>query len=185
MSSDRKLYILCGGKSRRMGSDKALLTIDGEKLIERQIRKANPYFDEIVLLNGENSYQLENRQLYDEFDNAGPLAGLFEALKDGSKHSLNEAAIIPVDLPDISKETLKKLSENTLAESVDAVFLQNGEDLQPLAGIYKTHLRHELVRNLNTKNRMVFGFITNLNYSVIDVVREELLNFNTPSDYSF
>lgn len=182
MSINRKLYILCGGKSRRMGSDKAMLNVGGDSLLERQIRKAKPFFDEIVLLTGRNSYQMDNRQLKDEIEDAGPLAGLLEALKDAASHSMRYVAIIPVDLPGLSESTLKKLSESASADPSDAVLLQAGEDLQPLAGVYSTALRDKLTHYLESGNRMVFGFVNSLNFSTIEVNEKELKNVNRPGD---
>lgn len=183
MKSDRRLYILCGGKSRRMGEDKATLMLGGnETLLSHQIRKASPYFREIVLLSGEKHYQVENRQVKDTFTNAGPLAGLLEALKDGANHAQRCISIIPVDLPNLSESTINKLAEIEPSETEDAVILQSGEDLQPLAGTYNTDLANQLDHYLKTQNRMVFGFLNSLNFSTIEVRADEMINLNRPED---
>jgi len=182
MKSNRRLYILCGGQSRRMGEDKAALKLGDETLLGRQIRKASPFFAEIVLLCGENQYPVENRQLKDSFKNAGPLAGLLEALKDGAKLGLRFISIIPVDLPNVSDSTLRKLAETEPAQAENAVILQSGEDLQPLAGIYCTDLANQLEQELKTRNRMVFAFLNSLNFSAIEVKADELININRPED---
>lgn len=182
MSADRKIYILCGGQSRRMGSDKALLKLNGESLLMHQIKKANNYFDEVVLLSGRKNYPVNLRQLKDDFEDAGPLAGLLKALKDGTDYSLSHIAIIAVDFPNVTEQTLKKITDSTPADSEDAVLLNSGDDLQPLAGVYKTNMVEKLEQYLSAGNRMVFGFANKLNCSVIEVDAKELKNVNRPDD---
>ena len=182
MKSGSKLYILCGGQSRRMGRDKAMVELQGERLLDCQIRMGENYFDEVVLLCGQNSYPVENRQLPDQIENAGPLSGLLEALKGGAANSLKQIAIIPVDLPGISEDTIQQLALSKLNESDQALLLKSGEDLQPLAGIYSVDLASKLEHFLKTGNRMVFAFVNGLEYSVIEVGQEELRNLNRPED---
>lgn len=165
-----------------MGQDKALIEVDGKSLLEHQVEKAEPFFDEVVLLGGQNSYPMENRNLQDEMENAGPLAGLFAALKDGDDSSISHIAIIPVDLPYISESTIERLSDESLRPSENAIILANGENLQPLAGVYRTRLAGQLDHYLKSGNRMVFGFVNQLAYSKSQVDEAELKNFNTPED---
>lgn len=182
MSSARNLYILCGGESRRMGRDKALIEMDGQSLLDQQVQKGESFFNEVVLLSGQNIYSMKNRRLPDTLKNAGPLAGLLEALKDGADHSMSQIAIIPVDLPFLSEFTLKRLSKTESGKTDDAVFLKSGDNFQPLTGVYKTDLVDKLNSYLHTGNRMVFGFINQLRYSTIDVYKRELKNVNRPGD---
>jgi molybdopterin-guanine dinucleotide biosynthesis protein A len=165
-----------------MGRDKALIEMDGESLLERKVQKGKAYFDEVILLSGQTIYSMENRWLPDKIENAGPLAGLLEALKDGAEHSKSHIVIIPVDLPFLSESTLKKLSTMQNLETNDAIILRSGDDLQPLAGIYSTDLADNLALYLRTGNRMVFGFINQLIYSTITVNDLELKNVNSPDD---
>lgn len=166
-----------------MGRNKALLELDGVSLLKHQINRAAPFFDEVILLSGQNNYKADNRQLNDRFENAGPLAGLLEALKDKSGPSAKQIVMIPVDLPRLSAETFHTLSLLSISKSDEAAILRSGEDLQPLAGVYSTDLADSLESYLKKGNRMVFGFLKKLNYSTIEVKREELKNFNTPEDF--
>lgn len=182
MTLNRKAYILCGGQSRRMGRDKAMIDFKGERLLHYQINKITPLFEEIVLLSGNKNYKIENRQLMDDIEDAGPLSGLLSALKDGADHSLKHITLFPVDLPDLSDQTVERLSTSEPAEKSDAVILSSGEYLQPLAGVYGTGLNKKLKNYLESGNRIVFGFIKNISYSIIEVAPEELRNLNHPGD---
>lgn len=182
MSSKRTLYILCGGQSRRMGRDKARIKLDGVALLERVIKKGERHFDEVVLLSGGNHYDVSNRQLVDKLPDAGPLSGLLEALKDSNEAGLNQCGIIPVDLPNVSVSTVEKLANEHLGGNQEARLLASVEGLQPLAGIYSTGIIDRLQVYLNNGNRMVFGFVNQLNYSTITVNEQELKNINRPDD---
>ncbi|MGF1671179.1 MAG: molybdenum cofactor guanylyltransferase, partial [Balneolaceae bacterium] len=140
MSSDRNLYILCGGQSSRMGKNKALLQPDGKTMLNRLIQRAQPYFNEIVLLSGQNNYPYGLRQLPDAIENSGPLAGLIAAMKDSHSGFL---ALLPVDLPLISDKTLQLLSVHNPVQK-DICIAKSDERIQPLAGIYRKESEPEL-----------------------------------------
>ncbi|MCC5913343.1 MAG: molybdenum cofactor guanylyltransferase [Balneolaceae bacterium] len=181
MKSSRRLYIFCGGGSRRMGRDKALLELNGETLLSRQVRRTAPLFAEIVLLAGGNSYDLPNRTVQDTIPNAGPLAGLLAALDD--QKSADTVAVLPVDIPNLTDSTLQLLSETNLTPDLDALTLQNDETVQPLAGIYTTALAQPLRHYLEDGQRMVMKFLGSIRSGSIEVTEDQLININYPDDY--
>jgi molybdopterin-guanine dinucleotide biosynthesis protein A len=76
--------ILAGGASRRMGTDKAFLVIDGVPLIERVHRVLAPLFAEVLVAAGPRTPErgpFPARPLYDETPGQGPLGGLVAGLK--------------------------------------------------------------------------------------------------------
>lgn len=178
----RPLYIFCGGGSRRMGRDKALLEVDGETLLERQMRKAYSHFDDVILLSGGNEYVTNNRQIPDAFNDAGPLSGLLAALKDVQK-SHNQIAVIPVDVPFLSDHTLRLLSSKALEEDADAMLVQSDEKVQPLAGVYKSEVADSLEEFLKRGQRRVMNFLNQLSCRYISVHSDELRNINYVEDY--
>lgn len=175
------LYIFCGGGSRRLGRDKALIELDGETLLERQVRRAFPFFDQIILLSGSNHYDTPNRQIPDVLGNAGPLSGLLAALKDAELHH-QQIAVIPVDVPFLADSTMKILSEYTLSENTDAATLCAGEVVQPLAGLYKCNISANLQQWIDGGQRMVMKFLEQLHLEHIRVMENELRNINFPGD---
>jgi len=183
MKRQRNLYILCGGKSRRMGSDKAQLALDGRFLIDILISRARPFFHEIILLSGGNTYHTQCRQLDDTVVAAGPLGGLMSALKDASGRGHSYLAMVPVDLPFFSKKSFQFLSESEPQIKVDAVIAKAGEEVQPLAGIFHIHLIPELDAYLSRKKRRVQGFVGGINHNLFLTDPKELLNVNTPAEY--
>jgi len=178
----RMLYILCGGDSRRMGQDKALLEINGRSLLEFWMVRTAPLFDEVVLLSGSTRYSVSNRQLQDEMKDTGPLAGVLAAMKD-KKGTDDDFAIVAVDLPNLGNSTLQRLSADTLSHHL-AMVAAHGKELQPLAGIYQRSLSADLETYLEGGRRSVAGFIDGINPGRIGVEKEELMNINKRDEWA-
>lgn len=179
---NRPLYLLCGGQSRRMGADdKALLPFGAEPLLDVQLRKAAPHFRSVTLLSGENRYDRPVRQLPDAFPEAGPLAGLLSALRDAPYESL---AVIPVDVPLLSEQTLAYLATHPLPEGANALVAASEERIHPLVGIFATQLAPELERFLKEQGRSVLRFVERIGAQPFAASEEELFNVNTRADYA-
>lgn len=126
--------ILAGGKSSRMGGDKAFLEIGGQTLLARQIQLAREIGAAEVFISGRAGVDYSasgGRVLLDNFPDAGPLAGIERALDAASSPLL---LVLAVDLPDMSADFLRKLTE-TSSENRGAVPRVNG-NLEPLAALY-------------------------------------------------
>jgi len=74
-------FILAGGLSMRMGTDKALLQMDGITLLERAIGKTHAITDTVKVVGSRERYNAFGAAIVeDEFDQCGPLAGIHAAL---------------------------------------------------------------------------------------------------------
>ena len=95
-----KAYILAGGKSSRMKTNKAFLDIKGNTLIE-SIANQLLTFDEVVIVGKKEVYQyLPYRVIEDIEIGKGPLAGIHTALKDAE----DKCFICTCDSPILLKE---------------------------------------------------------------------------------
>lgn len=101
-------YILAGGKSSRMGRDKAMLQLEGWTLLARTVsmlREVAALKDAagevIVTVCGERpALEGANRSIADHFPECGPLGGMEAALNDLNLEGNSEwAFFIPVDMP--------------------------------------------------------------------------------------
>ncbi|MCR6654705.1 MAG: NTP transferase domain-containing protein [Opitutus sp.] len=126
--------VLAGGESRRMGSDKALLTVNGEALWQRQSRVLHSAgADPVVVVRRRTQPPLPGARagVFDRFENAGPLAGL-EAALEAARSDL--VAVLAVDMPAIEAGWFSFLlrhcsrGQGAVARSLHGV--------EPLAAIY-------------------------------------------------
>ena len=131
------LVILAGGKSSRFGKDKSQMRINGRPLIEINVEKSRPVFDEILISsNAESKFGIPGiRELSDTYIGMGPLAGILSGLSE----SRNEAVFFAAcDMPffniDLAKEILSALEGHDICVPV------NGEKTEPLFGVYRKTL---------------------------------------------
>ena len=126
--------ILAGGKSSRMGRDKALLEISGQTLLARQIEIVRAAGAVEVFISGRADVDysaFEGRLLQDNFPEAGPLAGIESALAAANNPLL---LVLAVDLLAMNADFLRRLMTHCSANS-GAVPRVAG-DIEPLVACY-------------------------------------------------
>ena len=126
--------ILAGGKSSRMGCDKAFIELEGQTLLARQIQLVRAAGAVEVFISGQpgvNYSEFGCPVLTDRFHDAGPLAGIHSALAAADSPLM---LVLAVDLPGMPADFLRKLAagcrENT------GVVPRVAGNLEPLAAIY-------------------------------------------------
>ena len=126
--------ILAGGKSKRMGQDKAWLTVRGKPLIARQIELVYELGPAEIFISGRagTDYSaLGCPVLVDHFEDAGPLAGIEQALKAISTPLL---LVLAVDMPRMKPAQLQMLLANCTENCGAIPRFPNG--IEPLAAVY-------------------------------------------------
>lgn len=126
--------ILAGGKSSRMGRDKALLEIGGRTLLSRQIHLARELGALEVFISARQDADYHEPGcvlVHDEFAGAGPLAGIERTL-DASAWPL--LLVLAVDLPAMNLELLRELAARCTATA--GVIPSIGGSIEPLAAFY-------------------------------------------------
>lgn len=126
--------ILAGGKSSRMGRDKAFLEIYGQTLLARQIETARATGAAEIFISGRADTDYSTfgcRVLKDNFPDAGPLAGIETALATTITPCL---LVLAVDLPEMRVDFLQRL----LAGCVEnyGVIPRLAGNLEPLVAVY-------------------------------------------------
>ena len=67
-------FILAGGKSSRMGTDKGLLPVDGEAMVQKIALAMNPVVDKIIIISNGNNYNYLGHKVYEDLiKDCGPL----------------------------------------------------------------------------------------------------------------
>ena len=84
------MQFLSGGKSSRMGTDKALLPIEGKTMIEHIIAQVKDIGDEVIVItNTPEGYKFLNLPIFtDVIPDKGALGGLYTAI-DAASHPLH------------------------------------------------------------------------------------------------
>ena len=126
--------ILAGGRSSRMGRDKARLELGGRPLLARQIQLAREAGAAKVFVSGhaERDYlEFGCPVLFDRSADAGPLAGIERALTEISSSWL---LVLAVDMPNLTPAILQQLAGRG-AGTTGVIPRVNGR-IEPLAAIY-------------------------------------------------
>src|SRR3989337_991257 len=115
--------VQAGGRSSRMGEDKALLQLDGIPLIERLLQRVSGLGDEILITtNRPQDYQyLGLRMASDPEPGAGALHGLRTALEAARGQTV---LVLACDMPFVSRPLLEHMLQ--LAEAADLVVPRRG-----------------------------------------------------------
>ena len=134
MTRSINAVIFAGGKSSRMGEDKALLPF-GEylSLAEFQYAKLSRLFNKVYISAKEHKFDFECMVIKDTRKETSPLIGLisiFETLE------IDEVFILSVDAPFVDEEIIKHLLEHD-ESMLDIIVAQSPSGVQPLCGVYK------------------------------------------------
>ena len=126
--------ILAGGRSSRMGRDKAFLSLDGRPLVARQADLLRGAGCAEMLISGRPGIDYgvpAARLVYDSVEDAGPLAGLVAALA-ASRHPW--LLVLAVDLPHINNAFLRTLL--SVGAGRTGIVPRTSLGWEPLAGLY-------------------------------------------------
>jgi molybdopterin-guanine dinucleotide biosynthesis protein A len=126
--------ILAGGKSSRMGQDKAWLSVDGKTLLARQLATVRMLHPGEIFISGRadtDYHSLGCPVLTDEFPAAGPLAGIVAGLNAATAPLV---LILAVDMPDMTSAVLRQLMGRCAAEV--GVVPRVNRRIEPLAAFY-------------------------------------------------
>lgn len=183
--------ILCGGDSRRMGTDKALVDFDGMPLLRRHVEAIlSLHLDvPIYVSSGTKRYKIldDCGVVYapDLVAGAGPLSGLSGALTAAEKAggAGGHVFAMPVDTlvpPGVLLDTLTKIRPGA---SVAALI--KGQRLHPVHGLFPVSAAAALSEFVQSGGRAVMEFLESLDIEQVSIGEawESCLNFNYPEDF--
>jgi molybdopterin-guanine dinucleotide biosynthesis protein A len=135
--------VLAGGKSSRMGSDKALLEQDGETQLSRAVALLAERVDRVfVSTRADQASDAERgkfEQIVDRYEDIGPVAGILSAMDSNKEVSW---LVLACDLPNIDDATIAYLMEQCSAEHPVTAYASSHDGLpEPLCAIYRPQSR--------------------------------------------
>ncbi|MBC7910094.1 MAG: molybdenum cofactor guanylyltransferase [Pyrinomonadaceae bacterium] len=182
-------FILAGGASSRMGTDKARLSLDGQQFVERIAGALAPVSRSVSIVGARHpAVEWHLRNVPDVYPQWGALGGLHAAL-----HACKSewAAVVACDLPFVTGELFVRLA--SLGENFDAVIpVQTDGRPQPLCALYRRAPCLEAARGLiESGERRPRDLLQKVNTrrvataELADLSDAQLffLNINTPEDY--
>jgi len=173
--------VLVGGKSRRMGRDKALIEIDGTPLVDRLAAVLQAAGCDPVIAVGPTELSGRLTHLDDLAPGTGPLGGILTALSIGSP-----TIVVACDLPHLDVDAITALRAAAAAavddgRQVDAVMARSDRP-EPLCALWFEGSHDLLRRRFDEGERAVHRAMVGLDVVFVDLPTEALLNVNRPED---
>ena len=180
---DLPCVIFAGGKSSRMGRDKALLPFGGyDTLAEYQYRRLVKIFKEVYISAKEDKFPFDAPVIRDRADDGvfAPTVGLLTVMEalEGDFFALS------VDAPFVDEGVIVRLYEAYRSDEWDAVAAKTPFGIQPMCAIYTRRLKpllHEAVKEGNHR----LGYLLKKGKSAIVEFEDEapFFNMNRPREY--
>ena len=178
--------VLCGGRSSRMGFDKATVRFEGETLLHRALARLDTVCDPVMVAPGDRALTLSGRaSVPDAAPDSGPLGGLVMALR-ASPHRL--LAVVAVDLPWVDPDLI-----SLLADSIgdhDVAVCETSHGIEPLHAVYATSILPAAEAALRSDDRSLRHLIARSNarylsegeWRAAGISDAFTRNVNTPED---
>ncbi len=187
MVHDLSAFVLAGGKSTRMGRDKATLPLAGRTLLETALAVARAVTKDVFILGSPELYGAFGKVIADVFPGCGPLGGIHAALEH-SQTDLN--LILAVDTPFLSARLLAYLVERAHQSQAVVTAPEINSYPQPLCAVYRRDflpVAEQALRAGNYKIVPLFPESRTLAIAEAELARfaftaEMFENLNTPED---
>ena len=185
MSNTLRGLVLAGGKSRRMGHDKALLLRDGQSQLRYIASLLEDECDKVyVSARSEQQDDPERRQfpaIVDRYDDMGPVAGILSAMDE---HPEADWLVVACDLPNIDAATLGYLIRHRSDTQPFTAYKSSYDGLpEPLCAIYGAGsgdiIRAFVDEGILCPRKMLIKSDTEL---LVQPKPDALDNINTPGD---
>ncbi len=132
--ADISAFVVAGGKSSRMGRDKAFIELEGRSLLQRVLTLAQAVSDKIAIVGDPEKFASFAPVVPDVFVAAGPLGGIHAALQTTTT-DLN--LVLAVDMPFLDVAFVHYLVEQARTSSEWVLVPSVEGRLQPLCALYQ------------------------------------------------
>lgn len=187
MTKQVSAIVLAGGKSSRMGTDKASIRLDsGLTLLQSTVDKLATVADEIIVVTDGRSYPgitTRVKWIKDVLPGAGSLVGLYSGLREaGSKY----AFAVACDMPFLNTGLIKYML--SLPHDYDILVPRTGHLYEPLHAVYSRSCLQPMEKMIGAGqmkiqdlfDRVAVRHIGEETIRLFDPLRKALLNVNSP-----
>jgi molybdopterin-guanine dinucleotide biosynthesis protein A len=179
--------ILSGGKSIRMGENKAFIEIEGVPIIHRIHTLFKNLFQEIIIVTNQKDLflNLDSKIYNDLLPQRGVLGGLYTGLFFSS---FPYSFCVACDMPFLKEPLIEYLIKNI--ESYDVIVPRTNDGLQPLHAIYSRNCLGPIKKIIEQKKYKIIDFYPVVKVKIIeekkfidlDPMSESFININTPDE---
>ncbi len=179
--------ILSGGKSLRMGQNKAFIKIEGVPIIHRISGLFKELFQEVIIVTNEKELfeNLDLKIYTDILPNKGALGGLYTGIYFSK---FNYSFCVACDMPFINKSLVQYLAKNIDGEEVIVPRTKDG--LQPLHALYSKSCLHPIKRVIDQGKYKIIDFYRLVKVRIVeedefislDPSKGSFINVNTPDE---
>jgi len=185
--ADVTAFVLAGGKSSRMGSDKAFLRLGDETLLAHAMKLASVVAREVRIVGDASKFAAFGPVVEDVFRDRGPLGGIHGALSS-SMTRLN--VMLAVDIPFVIADFLEYLLFRARESGAMVTLPRANGGLQPLCGVYQrgfVEVAEQSLRDGKNKIDSLFGRVETCVIEEDELLRagfsvEMFRNLNTPQE---
>lgn len=156
--------IIAGGKSSRMGTNKALLKIGGKTVIEKIVEELKQTVTEVIIVtNTFEEYEFLGIPMFeDKWKGMGPLAGIHAGLQASNT---NKNLVVACDMPFISSELGTVLLK--FLDDFQAAVPKMAGQLHPLFAAYQKDVEEEVYKSLQNEQLRIRQFLQNVNAKIV------------------
>jgi molybdenum cofactor guanylyltransferase len=181
-------FILAGGKSSRMGADKASLELGGQTLLARALKVAGTVTPLVRLLGDKKRFAAFGTVIEDIYPRCGPLGGIHAGLMSTTT---DFNVMLAVDLPFITTEFLRYLISQAEDSNAAATVPRVGGIFQPLCAMYRKEFVGVAESSLRAGKNKIGALFHEVNTRVIEEEKltnagfpiEIFRNLNTPAEW--
>ncbi|MBW8348446.1 molybdenum cofactor guanylyltransferase [Bacillus sp. IITD106] len=180
-----KTIILAGGKSSRMGENKALMTIAGKRVIDRIIEEFTHVSEKVIVIANDELSQIGDSVViledFKPYKGEGPLAGMLTGLAAAKE---GPCFVIACDMPFASSKLAKQLEQKLIENKLEAVVPVADGQIHPLCAVYNARIQNEVIGVLKEGKRAVKSLLDRIKVEYIEMDKSlEFWNMNTREDY--
>jgi molybdopterin-guanine dinucleotide biosynthesis protein A len=173
--------VLCGGESRRFGTDKALVELDGRPMAERVAAVLEAADCAPVIFVGGDGDRLTattgREVVADSWPGEGPLGAVVDALRRFARLDAEGVVVAACDLPNLTVEAVR-----SVVGTGGAIAVAVAERLHPSLTYWPTSTAGEVEALFRCGRRAVHEALDALGATRVAVAEEALRNVNRPSD---
>jgi len=183
----RMAFLLAGGRSSRMGADKAFIEFRGQTLLERALTVLGQTCPSVAIVGDAARFSNYGTVIEDLYSGCGPLAGIHAALASSSAEF---NLMLAVDMPFVSEALLSYLFAVAGESGAVVTVPRTVKGFQPLCAVYRTEFANAADTALRAGKYKVDAVFPGLSTRIIEEDELEkagfsernFFNLNTPED---